>query len=359
MKRLVFTSLCVVIGLNGSFLFAQPTNDHPSLSVQDRIRDIFDTSSNCVVRVKAIRKDSKEEKTNRVLKMGSGFFVSKDGHVLTTGLLRNADQIWIEHEQAFYLAQLIGHDSLCNLSMLKVLNTEKKFPYLSVSDRADDLAPGSILVGLTCALEFKVAPAFGLYQSGEISFGASLFPTKMIRSSVPLGPGEIGAPLFDLHGRFVGIAHAALPDLGSSFILPADACLRIRDGLLLSGQVDYGWFGVTVSRQLNEQNSFEIIVEGTVEGSPASKSALKKGDCIKKIGSVEVVDRGDLAHAAFFAKPGTVVPFVVRRDDKTVSVPIKVEKRAVLLREEESKIAEVDGAVPGGDSLRSASSTAP
>jgi len=74
MKRLVFTSLCVVIGLNGSFLFAQPTNDHPSLSVQDRIRDIFDTSSNCVVRVKAIRKDSKEEKTNRVLKMGSGFF---------------------------------------------------------------------------------------------------------------------------------------------------------------------------------------------------------------------------------------------------------------------------------------------
>ena len=96
-----------------------------------------------------------------------------------------------------------------------------------------------------------------------------------------------------------------------------------------------------------------------MEGSPASKSALKKGDCIKKIGSVEVVDRGDLAHAAFFAKPGTVVPFVVRRDDKTVSVPIKVEKRAVLLREEESKIAEVDGAVPGGDSLRSASSASP
>ena len=33
--------------------------------------------------------------------MGSGFFVSKEGHVLTTGLLRNADQIWIEHAQVF------------------------------------------------------------------------------------------------------------------------------------------------------------------------------------------------------------------------------------------------------------------
>ena len=74
---------------------------------------------------------------------------------------------------------------------------------------------------------------------------------------------------------------------------------------------------------------------------------------------MEVVDRGDLAHAAFFAKPGTVVPFVVQRDNKTVSVPIKVEKRAVVLKEEESKIAEVDGAVPGGDSLQSQSSTTP
>ena len=35
---------------------------------------------------------------------------------------------------------------------------------------------------------------------------------------------------------------------------------------------------------------------------PASKSSLKKGDRIKKIGSVNVRDRGDLAHAAFFCQ---------------------------------------------------------
>ncbi len=357
MNRLVFTSFCICL-LGGS-VFAQSDTPHPSFSIQERVRDIYNSSRDCVVRVKATRKDSTEDKTNRVLKMGSGFFVSKDGHILTTGLLRNADQIWIEHDNAFFLAQLIGHDSLCNVSMLKVMDTEKEFPFLSVSDRAEEVGPGSVLVGLTCALEFKVAPTFGLFQSEEISFGTSLFPTKMIRSSVPLGPGEIGAPLFDLHGRFVGIAHAALTDLGSSFILPADACLRIRDGLLLSGQVDYGWFGVTVSRKLNEQHAFDIIVEGTVDGSPASKSSLKKGDCIKKIGSVEVQDRGDLAHAAFFAKPGTVVPFLVHRDDKSVSVPIKVEKRSIVMKEEESQIAEVDGAVPGDESENPSSENNP
>jgi len=344
MQRLVISSigllLLVTFGLSGSPIL------HSSLSTQDRIRDIYANSQNCIVRVKAIRKESSADKTNRVLKMGSGFFISKDGHVLTTGLLRNADQVWIEHEQSFYLAQLIGHDYLCNVSMLKVIDANKEFPFLSVSDRAEDLIPGSFLVGLTCALEFKVGPTIGLFQSEEISFGANLFPTKMIRSSVPLGPGEIGAPIFDLNGRFVGIAHAALSDLGSSFILPADACLRIRDGLLLSGKLDYGWFGVTVSRKLNESNSFDIVVEETVDGSPASKSALKKGDIIFKIGSVKVINRGDLAHASFFAKPGTVVDFVVRRDQKFITVPIKVEKRSVLIKDEESQIAEVDGAIP-------------
>ena len=35
--------------------------------------------------------------------------------------------------------------------------------------------------------------------------------------SLALGPGEVGAPVFDLNGRFVGMTHAALPDLQSSF----------------------------------------------------------------------------------------------------------------------------------------------
>ena len=49
----------------------------------------------------------------------------------------------------------------------------------------------------------------------------------------------------------------------------------------------------------------------------------------------------------------TVITFLVNRDEKMVSVPIKVEKRSIMIREEESQIAEVDGAVPGDDTLKS------
>ena len=62
------------------------------LSLQTRIQEIFETSKLSIVRVKATRERIENQKTRRLLKMGSGFFVSKDGHVLTTGLLVNPDR---------------------------------------------------------------------------------------------------------------------------------------------------------------------------------------------------------------------------------------------------------------------------
>ncbi|MDG1173291.1 MAG: hypothetical protein P8M67_03235, partial [Opitutales bacterium] len=78
-----------------------------------------------------------------------------------------------------------------------------------------------------------------------------------------------------------------------------------------------------------------------------------------RIGSVKVQDRGDLAHAAFFAKPKTMVNFVVQRDDKVLTIPMKVEKRSVVIKEQESQIAEVDGALPGEESRNPVGETVP
>jgi S1-C subfamily serine protease len=330
-------------------------NEASSFGLQDRIQDVHQSFHGSIVRVKATKQTgtAEDQQISRVLKMGTGFIVSKDGHVLTSGLLRDPDRVWIEHERSFYLAKLIGKDELCNISLLKIEDAEREFPFISLVDQAEGIKPGSFVIGLTSALEFQVGPTYGIIQSKEIAFGKNLFPTSMLRSSLPLGPGEVGAPVFDLQGRFAGIGHAALPDLSASFLLPAEACLRIRDGLLFSGSVDYGWFGVTVSRKLNNQNSFEIVVQGTVDGSPASKSTLKVGDVIRKIGGQEVTNRGDLAHAAFFAKPGTLIEFFVSRDGKEVTVPIKVEKRRQVALLSQNEVVEVDGALPDDPSEES------
>ncbi|MEC8420918.1 MAG: S1C family serine protease [Verrucomicrobiota bacterium] len=298
-----------------------------SLSLESRIRTIFGEKSQSVVRVKATQVSKIGDKIKKHLKIGSGFFVSKEGHILTTGLLPKADRIWIEYKASYLLADEVGHDPMCNLSLLKLVEVPADIDYIRVNDSSKNLNVGSFLVGITCALEFEVGPTWGLLQSHEYSFGKRLFPTKMMRTSLALGPGEVGAPVFDLNGRFVGITHAALPDLKSSFLLPAKACQRIRDDLLLSGEVEYGWFGITTTLKINESNSFDVVINGFVENSPAKKSNLKIGDILLKVGNQLIQNQGDLANVSFFSEPKTILEFTIKRDGKELVVPISVSTR--------------------------------
>ena len=320
-------AFCLGFLLLGQILSGQVYSQDHVLGLESRIQTIFSEKSNSVVRVKASRVAKAGDKIKRFLKMGSGFFVSKEGHVLTTGLLPDADRVWIEYNDSYLLAEEVGHDPMCNLSLLKLLEPPNNISYVRVNDSSDKIDAGSFLLGITFALEFEVGPTFGLMQSYEYSFGKRLFPTRMIRSSLALGPGEVGAPVFDLNGRFVGITHAALPDLQSSFLLPAKACKRIRDDLLLSGQVEYGWFGITTSRKLNQTNSFDVVINGFVDDSPAKMSKLKIGDFIISVGGVSIQTQGDLANASFFAEPDTILEFKVKRDGKEIIVPLKVTIR--------------------------------
>ena len=108
----------------------------------------------------------------------------------------------IEHKNKYYLTETIGSDSLCNLTLLKTLEKPEKFKYVSFSSNQSVAKVGSFLLGITCALEFEIGPTIGLLQSNESSFGSTLFPTKMLRTSLSLGPGEVGGPVFDLNGNF-------------------------------------------------------------------------------------------------------------------------------------------------------------
>ena len=64
------------------FVFANGADDY--LSTQLRVQELFAKFESSVVRVKATREQEVKGKTKRLLKMGSGFFASKNGHVLTS-----------------------------------------------------------------------------------------------------------------------------------------------------------------------------------------------------------------------------------------------------------------------------------
>ncbi|MFP6901438.1 MAG: S1C family serine protease, partial [Opitutales bacterium] len=173
-------------------------------------------------------------------------------------------------------------------------------------------------------------------------FYNKLFPTRMLRASVPVGPGEVGAPMLDLDGRFIGMVFASFPDLRSSCILPASAVQRIRDDLFFSGKVSYAWFGLTVKIVITVEEGYRVVVDQIFEGSPAASSTIQKGDQLLKIEDHVINHRGDVAHAAFFARPGRFINFLVRRGKEEFEIPIRVSGKPPVKTPPEPTVPELE-----------------
>jgi Zn-dependent M28 family amino/carboxypeptidase len=70
-----------------------------------------------------------------------------------------------------------------------------------------------------------------------------------------------------------------------------------------------------------------LRLTGVRAGSPADSAGLKAGDVVVEFGGVVVTDLQTYSDALYAHQPGDVVPVVVLRDGKRVSVQVKLGKR--------------------------------
>ena len=73
---------------------------------------------------------------------------------------------------------------------------------------------------------------------------------------------------------------------------------------------------------LNKKNGFNIEIQST-----HLNSKLQKGDILLKIGNTEIFERGDIIESTFYARPGTFVEFLIKREGKELTIPIRVTLR--------------------------------
>jgi serine protease Do len=65
-----------------------------------------------------------------------------------------------------------------------------------------------------------------------------------------------------------------------------------------------------------------MLVNGTIENSPAAKAGVKAGDRLMRLGGMEIKDIEDLQEAMSKAEPGKPMEAVLMRDGKEVKVTI-------------------------------------
>ncbi len=166
---------------------------------------------------------------NRLRAIGSGFFVTRDGYLVTNHhVVKDAQKIEVKYRDQVLPAKVVADDEADDLAVLKVEGGN--FQPLAISRKGTaDLGQEVFTIGFPNIQMQGVEPR---YTDGKISSLAGMQddPSEY-QISVPVQPGNSGGPLCDAHGEVVGIVVARLNDramLETSGMVPQNVNYAVK-----------------------------------------------------------------------------------------------------------------------------------
>jgi serine protease Do len=90
--------------------------------------------------------------------------------------------------------------------------------------------------------------------------------------------------------------------------------LRIRDDILFSGMLTYGWIGFEVEVVSSIEKGRQILLNHIFPDTPAQEVGLMEGDVLLQIGEYPIESLDQLRNAMFYTRVGQYVDVQVLRD---------------------------------------------
>jgi serine protease Do len=149
-----------------------------------------------------------------------------------------------------------------------------------------------------------------------------------LQTDCTLMAGDSGGPLFDMHGRVLGIHSRISEATTENFHVPIraylDAWERLAKGESWGDQrpPPRPWVG---ARGVDHPDG--CLLERISADGPALKAGLKVGDLVTKINGERIQSAADFVEHVNRAKPGEELTFDIKRGDTERSLKVKVETR--------------------------------
>jgi 2-alkenal reductase len=297
---------------------------------------------------------------------GSGFVVSRQGHVLTSahvitrradGVLDPATRLFVEfNDRDRVPAEFVGFDPYDDVGVIRVdPDVHRLHPLpLGNSDRVvigEPVAAIGSPFGNVDSLAVGVVSATG--RSID-SLSAAFSVVDAIQTDASITFGNSGGPLIDGAGRVIGINAQIRSDSGDSdgvgFAVPINLATRSMRQLISSGRVSYPYVGITsddvtpsVARRLGYPVRRGALIARVLGGGPAARAGLRGGsrqvevdgrlvtrggDVITAIGGRPVLSKDDVARLLIGRyEPGDTVSFTILRDNRRMSVRVRLGER--------------------------------
>ena len=278
--------------------------------------------------------DDEEDRSREGRSLGSGFFISSDGHIVTNNhVIENAAEIIVTMSNGDELeAELIGADPETDLAVLKVTRPNN-YDYVAFNvENRPRVGDWVVAVGNPFGLA-QTATA-GIVSADGRELGGNY--NDFIQIDASINQGNSGGPTFDLNGNVIGVNTQIISPTGGSvgigFAIEAKAAKQITDILIRDGKVTRGWLGVTIQTVDDEaaeayglgNDTRGAFVTEVTSGSPAEDAGIKRSDIILEVNGAKVKSSRDLTQRVGSLIAGSENEFVVYRDGGTQTINVTV-----------------------------------
>ncbi|RBP15618.1 serine protease Do [Roseiarcus fermentans] len=238
------------------------------------------------------------------LAQGSGFFVSRDGYIVTNNhVVDHAKEVTITLANGSTLpARVIGVDKKTDLALLKAQGGGD-FAFVTFAAKAPRVGDWVIAVGNPFGLGGTVTA--GIVSARGRDIGAGPYD-DFLQIDAPVNHGNSGGPTFNAEGEVVGVNTAIFSPSGGSvgigFAISGDVVRSVIEQLKANGVVTRGWIGVQIQAvsqdiadSLGLKSAGGALISAVEKNSPAEAAGVKSGDVVTAVDGETVADPHDLA----------------------------------------------------------------
>lgn len=260
---------------------------------------------------------------------GSGVIISREGFILTAGHVigesgKRAGVIFSDNKRS--RGETLGADHNMDSGLLKI-SREGPWPYVEMGT-STGLKRGQwvLAVGHPGGYMRDRPPVVRLGRILSLTDDA-------IRTDCPLIGGDSGGPLFDLNGNVIGINSRIGGELSNNLHVPINTYGVTWDRLAkgeVFGQVQQPSLPTSREPYIGikpASDGEDAQVGEVVPGRAAEEAGIKTGDIIVEFDGKSIDSFETLAKAVRARSPGDVIGVVVRRGQKSITLPLTIGAR--------------------------------
>jgi serine protease Do len=281
------------------------------LTMEKHIQDLVERVSRAVV---AVRVGGSA---------GSGVIVSPDGWVLCAahvggGPDRNVRFTFPDGRTA--QGKTFGSNHAVDSGLMKITDPGP-WPYVDVAE-PDDIRLGDWVLAL------GHPGGYDPERAVVARLGRVIRRSGLLQTDSTVVAGDSGGPLFDMHGRVVGIHSRISDSIAGNFHVPISTYIETWNRLV-SGE-DWGtqrspsrtWIGVRVA-----DHPEGCVLEDVDPDSPASRAGLRPGDIVSRINGEAIEDSDSFVNWIRSTRPNNEITMSVRRGNDKLNVTVQVAGR--------------------------------